>query len=203
MSIHVILTQHTNDSKNESTVLIISALNALPAAARIPVYCTIFCAHFQQQTTLQLCWKTVLKLCHKLPRIISNTVLINQNFLNGAIVYRVTHKLHHFRRCMRANSISKSEHTKTLFRHHFSKSTDCVCQILNTGPCLTNLQHSSQIRRNCFLRHTVLVPVIQQVAELWHRDHATHALFSIKVQLYLQNHKIAVLSHLIGESEEI
>jgi len=45
--------------------------------------------------------------------------------------------------------------------------------------------------------------VTQQVAQLWQRDRAKHALFSINVQLYSQNHKIAFSSHPIGVSKAI
>jgi len=38
----------------------------------------------------------------------------------------------------------------------------------------------------------------RQVAQLWQRDRAMLALFSINVQLYSQNYKIAFLSHPMG-----
>ena len=43
----------------------------------------------------------------------------------------------------------------------------------------------------------------EQVAQLWQKDRAKLASFSITVQLYSLNHKIAFLSHPTGASEAI
>jgi len=50
----------------------------------------------------------------------------------------------------------------------------------------------------CFL----LKVKCMKVAQLWWRDHTKLASFSINVQLYLQNHKIAFLSHQVLESSQ-
>jgi len=43
-----------------------------------------------------------------------------------------------------------------------------------------------------------MLPLWEQVVQLWQRDHAKLTSFSINVQLYSLNHKIVSLSHLMG-----
>jgi len=43
----------------------------------------------------------------------------------------------------------------------------------------------------------------KQVAQLWQRDRTKLDTFSINVQRYSQNHKIAILGHLMGASGAI
>jgi len=60
---------------------------------------------------------------------------------------------------------------------------------------------ASDIR--CYRLHTVIQKHLEQVAQLWQRDRAKLGAFSINVQRYLQNHKIAFLGHPIGASGAI
>jgi len=57
------------------------------------------------------------------------------------------------------------------------------------------------IRRKAIMQ--IAYDCYKQVAHLWQKDRATLASFSINVQLYSQNHKIAFLSHHMMASEAI